>query len=45
MKQTVIRTGQTNGYSDLEKLLNSGYIVKHITPIGAQLEYILERQE
>lgn len=45
MKQTVIRTGQTSGYSDLEKCLNNGYTVKHITPIGVQLEYILEKQE
>lgn len=45
MKQKVIRTGQTNGYNDLEKLLNNGWLVKHITPIGAELEYILEKQE
>ena len=44
MKQTVIRTGEVRGSNDLEKLLGKGWLVKHITPIGSQLEYILEKQ-
>jgi hypothetical protein len=45
MKQTVIRTGQIKGYNDLAKKLEDGWIVVHISTIGAELEYILEKQE
>lgn len=45
MKQTVIRTGQTSGHNQLEKRLKDGWRVVHISPIGAELEYILEKQE
>lgn len=41
MKQTV--TSSTS-YTYLKKLLEEGWIVKYITPIGNELEYILEKE-
>lgn len=48
MEQTALRTYRTNSYSNLSSLnkyLDEGWIVKHITPIDKDcLEYILEKK-
>lgn len=48
MKQQVIRTSKDFNYSNLDnlnKLLNDGWSVIFVNPIGNYLEYILQKND